>query len=71
MIKPKEMSERLGVSARTLQRWDKDGTIVAHRSPKNRRYYTEETISKLYSWQYSTKAKTHWICACVKYWTEE
>lgn len=42
MIRLNEMAERLGVSARTLQRWDKDGVLVAQRSPTNRRYYTEE-----------------------------
>lgn len=42
MIKLNEMAKRLGVSVKTLQRWDNDGTLVAHRSPKNRRYYTEE-----------------------------
>ena len=42
MLKPKEMAERLGVTVRTLQIWDKKGTLKAHRTPTNRRYYTEE-----------------------------
>jgi putative resolvase len=42
MIKPKEMAKRLGVSVPTLQRWDNNGTLKAHRSPTNRRYYTED-----------------------------
>lgn len=42
MLKPKEMAERLGVTVRTLQRWDKEGTLKAYRTPTNRRYYTEE-----------------------------
>ena len=42
MLKPKEMAERLGVTDRTLQKWDKNGTFKAHRTPTNRRYYTEE-----------------------------
>lgn len=42
MVRLNEMAKRLGVSVKTLQRWDKDGTLVAHRTPKNRRYYTEE-----------------------------
>ena len=42
MLKPKEMAERLGVTVRTLQIWDKKGTFKAHRTPTNRRYYTEE-----------------------------
>ena len=42
MLKPKEMADRLNVSVATLQRWDRDGTLKAHRNPKNRRYYTED-----------------------------
>lgn len=46
MIKPKEMAKRLGVSVPTLQRWDNDGILKAHRSPTNRRYYTEDQYLK-------------------------
>ena len=42
IYKPKEFAELLGVSVRTLQRWDKKGLLVAHRTPTNRRYYTNE-----------------------------
>lgn len=42
MLKPKEMAKRLNVTVRTLQRWDKEGTLKAYRTPTNRRYYTEE-----------------------------
>ena len=44
ILKPKDVSEILNVSQKTLQRWDKDGTLVAYRNPKNRRYYTQEQI---------------------------
>ena len=27
MLKPKEMAERLGVTVRTLQKWDKNGLL--------------------------------------------
>lgn len=30
----------IGVSVKTLQRWDKDKKLIAFRSPTNRRYYT-------------------------------
>ena len=36
------MAKRLGVSVKTLQRWDREGILVAKRNPNNRRYYTEE-----------------------------
>ena len=38
--KPKEFAELLGVSVKTLQRWDREGTLTADRTPTNRRYYT-------------------------------
>lgn len=38
--KPKDFAELLGVSVKTLQRWDYDGVLKAYRTPTNRRYYT-------------------------------
>ena len=38
--KPKDFTELLGVSVKTLQRWDRDGILKANRTPTNRRYYT-------------------------------
>ena len=38
--KPKDFAELLGVSVKTLQRWDRDGILKANRTPTNRRYYT-------------------------------
>ena len=38
--KPKDFAEHLGVSVKTLQRWDREGTLKANRTPTNRRYYT-------------------------------
>ena len=38
--KPKEFSELLNVTVKTLQRWDREKTLVANRTPTNRRYYT-------------------------------
>lgn len=32
----------LGVSVKTLQRWDNDGKLKAYRSPSDRRYYTHK-----------------------------
>ena len=32
----------VGKSVKTLQRWDNEGLLVAHRSPTNRRYYTHD-----------------------------
>jgi predicted site-specific integrase-resolvase len=38
--KPKDFAEMIGVSVKTLQRWDRDGNLTAQRTPTDRRYYT-------------------------------
>lgn len=38
--KPKDFAELLNVSVKTLQRWDRDGILIAKRTPTDRRYYT-------------------------------
>ena len=38
--KPKDFAELVGVSVQTLQRWDREGTLKAYRTPTDRRYYT-------------------------------
>ena len=40
MYKPKEFASMLGVAVITLQRWDREGKLIAYRKPKGRRYYT-------------------------------
>ncbi len=37
-----EFAELIGKSVITLQKWDRAGTLKAHRSPTNRRYYTHD-----------------------------
>ena len=44
--KPKNFAELIGVSVKTLQRWDRDDILKAYRSPTNRRYYTYEQYMK-------------------------
>lgn len=39
-LKPKDFAKLIGKSVLTLQRWDRDGKLVAYRSESNRRYYT-------------------------------
>ena len=38
--KPKDFAGLLGVSVKTLQRWDREGILKANRTPTDRRYYT-------------------------------
>ena len=42
IYKPHEFAEMIGVSVKTLQRWDNDGKFKASRSPSDRRYYTHK-----------------------------
>jgi len=44
--KPKEFAKLLNVTVGTLQRWDRVGVLVAHRTITNRRYYTEEHLKQ-------------------------
>ena len=41
-----EFAKKIGVSNRTLVRWEKAGILIAHRTPTNRRFYTEEQVLK-------------------------
>ena len=47
ILKPKEMAELLGVSVKTLQRWDNAGKLKAFRMPNGRRYYIYEQYLQL------------------------
>lgn len=37
--KPKDFDELLGVSVKTLQRWDREGILKSNRTLTDRRYY--------------------------------
>src|SRR5213594_2495040 len=39
---PKEFGKLIGRTTKTLQKWDREGILKAHRSPTNRRYYTHD-----------------------------
>lgn len=39
-----QAAEILGMSVKTLQRWDREGKLIAKRTPSNRRYYTREQL---------------------------
>lgn len=47
IYKISEFAKRIGKSADTLRRWDKEGRFVAKRHPSGHRYYTEDDISKV------------------------
>ena len=47
VYKPHEFAKLLGVTVKTLQRWDNIGRLKAHRSPSNHRYYTDEHLTSI------------------------
>lgn len=48
IYRPKQFAEMLGISVKTLQRWDKSGILKAYRTTKNRRYYTDEHYAEYF-----------------------
>ncbi len=39
---PKEFGALIGRKTKTLQKWDREGILKAHRAPNKRRYYTHD-----------------------------
>jgi putative resolvase len=44
---PSEFGKKIHVSVKTLQRWDRQGVLRAHRTPTNRRYYTAADLEAI------------------------
>lgn len=44
-MRPHEFAERLGISVKTLHRWDESGKLKAKRTLSNHRYYTEDDLA--------------------------
>lgn len=44
MYTPSEFARKVGVTVNTLQRWDREGRLVAKRTHTNRRYYTDDDL---------------------------
>jgi putative resolvase len=40
-----EFAKRVGVAVKTLQKWDREGRLTAHRAVNNRRYYTDADLA--------------------------
>ncbi len=47
MYTPSEFAEKIGVTVHTLQRWDREGRLIAKRTHTNRRYYTDEDAHRV------------------------
>jgi len=56
-----KFSKLVGVTVKTLQRWDRSGKLPALRTNTNRRYYTDEHLAKVLK---TPKAETITVCYC-------
>lgn len=46
IYKPKDVAKLMGVTVKSVQRWDSEGRLIAKRTPQNRRYYTQDQIDE-------------------------
>lgn len=56
-----EAAELIGVSVKTLQRWDRDGKLVASRTPSNRRYYTKNQLKEYMEVEDDVMYYVYWL----------
>ena len=52
-----EFAKLLNVTVKTLQNWDKKGTLKAYRTPTNQRFYTEEQLNQVLNLSSNTQEK--------------
>ena len=45
--RPNEFAKLIAKTTSTLQRWDREGILKAHRSPTNRRFYTHDQLAEI------------------------
>jgi putative resolvase len=62
MYTPGEFGKKIHVSVKTLQRWDREGVLRAHRTASNRRYYTQEDLQKILPEERQTRRRTIAYC---------
>lgn len=55
---PKAFGALIGKSVNTLQKWDRNGSLTAYRTPTNRRYYTHEQYLEYCGLHTHEQAKT-------------
>lgn len=62
MYTPSEFGKKIHISVKTLQRWDRQGVLKAHRTASNRRYYTQADLSKILPEEERTRRRTIAYC---------
>src|SRR5438067_11232069 len=45
MYTPSQFAKKVGVTVKTIQKWDRIGVLPAKRTITNRRYYTDEDLA--------------------------
>src|ERR1700751_5155290 len=56
-----EFARLMGVNPKKVQRWDRDGTLTAKRTPTGRRFYTDEDRRRVLGFP---EAQKRWIAYC-------
>ena len=51
-----QFAKKVGVAVKTLQRWDREGRLIARRTLTNRRYYTDEDLARALGLSHTSKA---------------
>src|SRR5258706_13867280 len=62
MYTPSEFGKRIHVSVKTLQRWDRQRGLKAHRAATNRRYYTQEDLLSILPQEAGTRRRMIAYC---------
>jgi putative resolvase len=62
MYTPGEFGKKIHVSVKTLQRWDRQGVLKAHRTASNRRYYTQDDLGRILPEERPTRRRTIAYC---------
>ncbi|MBK5941839.1 IS607 family transposase [Halochromatium roseum] len=58
-------AKRLGVSVKTLQRWEREGRLIpVARTDSNRRLYTETQLREFIGWQQGPERPTRLVAYC-------
>ena len=56
-----KFAKMVGVTVKTLQRWDREHKLVANRTATNRRYYTDEHLQQVLK---TSKVDKRTVCYC-------
>jgi len=62
MYTPSEFGKKIHVSVKTLQRWDRQGVLKAHRTTTNRRYYTASDLRSILPEEEGIRRRTIAYC---------